>query len=141
MFRSRTRQFSRFDTMDSPMDMFNRFIGSHNMQHVFPSFNLWANDDGAVLTSELPGVNMDDLDITVSGKQVTVKGARKNAEQPAEGAQVVRQERMEGGFERSIQLPFNIEVGKVEAKLQNGVLEVTLPRAEIDKPRKITVNV
>ncbi len=139
MYRTRIRQLPHFDTMDSPLDLFNRFIGANSMQHVFPSFNLWADDDGAVLTSELPGVKIEDLDITVSGKQVSIKGSRKCMDEATEGGEVVRQERIEGSFERSIQLPYNVEVGKVEAKMTNGVLQVTLPRAEIDKPRKITV--
>ncbi len=139
MLRNMTRRQARREAMDSPFDLFNRFIGQPDFASEFPSINLWADDDGAVLTSELPGVDMKDLELTVSGKQITIKGSRATPDLEVSNAQLVRQERMEGNFERAVQLPFNIEAGKVTAKLQNGVLEIAIPRAEIDKPRKIAV--
>jgi HSP20 family protein len=104
----------------------------------FPAVNVWTNEDGAYLTAELPGVELKDMDISVVGEVLTLKG--EHAPEPLEeGAEVHRQERGCGSFNRSIQLPFPIDVNKVEARLDKGVLYVTLPRAEADKPRKITV--
>lgn len=114
-------------------------MGSANeMTSSFPAFNIWSNEDGAVLTSELPGVRMEDLDITVSGKEIAIKGARKADETP--GGRYVRHERTAGGFSRSFQLPFQIDSANVQAKLADGVLRIELPRAENDKPRKIAVS-
>ncbi len=141
MLRNLSRHHTRREALDSPFDLFNRFIGQHDVASEFPTINLWADDDGAILTSELPGVDMADLELTVSGKQITIKGCRSTPDLEVSNAQLVRQERVQGNFERAVQLPFNIEAGKVSAKLQNGVLEVSLPRAENDKPRKINVGV
>lgn len=139
MFWSRSNPIARRDTFDNQLDLFNRFLGGPGFQHSsFPAFNIWSDDDGAVITSELPGVDMQDLDITVSGNNITVKGSRSEGE-AENGSQRVRRERPSGTFERSFELGFQIDAAKVEAKMANGVLEISLPRAENDKPRKIGV--
>lgn len=142
MFWTRSNPMQRRSTLGNPMEMFDRFLHADPMAQSgpgFPAFNIWTDDEGAVLTSELPGVTIGDLEITVSGKYITLKGSRKVS--PDEGKmERIRRERPEGTFERTFQLPYAIESGKVEAKLANGVLEVTLPRAENDKPRKVMVN-
>lgn len=113
-------------------------MGNHpDTASSFPAFNIWSNEDGAVVTSEIPGVKMEDLDITVSGKDITISGSRK--EDDATDTRFVRHERPAGEFSRSFQLPFQIDSTKVNAKLANGVLQIDLPRAENDKPRKITI--
>lgn len=128
-------------TFGNQLDLFNRFFSNAGFSPAtaFPPFNIWADDDGAVITSELPGVRLEDLDITVSGKNVTVKGTR-GEEGCGEGDKRVRRERPAGAFERSLQLGFQADAGRVEAKLVNGVLEIRLPRAENDKPHKIIVS-
>lgn len=128
--------------MGNPMAMFNRFFGGScvpRAAHSAPAFNLWSDGGGSVLTSELPGVKLEDLDITVSGSVVTIKGARK--EESREKETHIRRERPQGQFERAFDLNYTIDAAKVEAKLSNGVLEISLPRAEAEKPRKITINV
>lgn len=126
-------------TCGKPMDLVDRIIGGALGSSVsaYPAFNVWADNEGATVTSELPGVTMDGLDVTVQGKVVTVKGSRANP--AAEDAGYLRRERRVGEFSRSFELPFQIDAGKVEAKLANGVLEISLPRAENDKPRKIAI--
>lgn len=142
MFMTRARSHSPRYTLGNPFELIDRFVGGrHNATAgSFPAFNVWANEEGAVLTSELPGVNLQDLDITASGKTISVKGARKEGMAEDENGRYLRRERPEGEFNRSIELPFQIDAAKVEAKLANGVLEIKLPRAESDKPRKIVVN-
>lgn len=112
-------------------------MGGETHTSSFPAFNIWSNDDGATLTSELPGVSMDDLDITVSGKEITIRGSRKA--DVDENTRFVRHERPSGEFTRSFRLPYQIDSAKVEAKLANGILRIELPRAENDKPRKISI--
>ena len=87
-------------------------------------------------TGEL--LDVDLLDITVTGpSQVTIKGERKPAE-PKDGT-AHRRERIFGSFVRTVTLPSVLDADKVEAKLENGVLKLTLPKHEAAKPRKITV--
>ncbi len=104
----------------------------------FPAINVWANQDGAVVTAELPGVNPEDIDITIVGQTLTISGSRE-PEDLGEDVKLHRQERGFGKFARSFELPFLIDDAKVEAMFEKGVLHLSLPRAEADKPRKITV--
>lgn len=101
-----------------------------------PPINVWTNEEGAFLQAELPGYSADDIDISVLGDSVTISGERKPTP-VAEGASFHRRERNVGRFSRTLQLPFRIESDKVHAKLAHGVLELMLPRAQADKPRKI----
>lgn len=104
----------------------------------FPAMNVWTNQDGALLTAELPGVNPETIDISVVGDTLTLSGSR-TPEQLQEGEQYHRRERGYGQFTRTFQLPFAVEAEKVDATFNKGVLQISLPRAEADKPRKIAV--
>ncbi len=104
----------------------------------FPAVNVWTGDDNAVVSAELAGVDLQDIEIAVEDDTLTMRGNRK-PDELEEGAMYHRQERRYGSFSRSIRVPFRVEAGKVEATLLNGVLTVTLPRAEDDKPRMIAV--
>jgi HSP20 family protein len=104
----------------------------------FPPVNLWSADDEVVLTAELPGVDPDKIDIAVLDDTVTLSGARV-AEDVPEGAIVHHRERGFGEFSRSFRLPFRIDAGGVDARYTNGVLEVKLPKAAEDRPRKVPV--
>ncbi len=104
----------------------------------FPMVNVWMDGDRAIITSELPGVLPTDVDISVAGKSVTLRGARAS-EDTCEGECRHRRERWSGSFTRSIELPYLVDQDKVEARFSKGVLELTLPRAEADKPRKIAI--
>jgi HSP20 family protein len=104
----------------------------------FPAINVWSGQDAAVLTVEVPGVEPNDLDISIVGESITLSGERKGAEL-AENERYHRRERGDGRFDRTLQLPFRIDPERVEATFSEGVLQITLPRAEEDKPKKITV--
>jgi HSP20 family protein len=104
----------------------------------YPALNVWTNDEGLKVTAEVPGVSPEDIDINVVGDMLTLSGTRKTDELD-ENARYHRQERGYGDFIRSLQLPFPVDVNKVEATFHNGLLMVAMPRAEEDKPRKITV--
>jgi HSP20 family protein len=104
----------------------------------YPSLNIWADEESVMVTAELPGVKAEDLDISVEGGSLTLSGVREPVELPDNG-QVHRHERSHGKFTRNINLPFEVEVDQVEASLKNGVLLLRLPRAEEDKPKKITI--
>jgi len=104
----------------------------------FPAINVWTNQDGAVLTAELPGVNPEDIDISAVGETLTLVGSRQ-PELLKENERYHRRERGYGKFTRTFQLPFPVETDKVEASFNKGILYINLPRAEADKPRKISV--
>lgn len=104
----------------------------------YPALNVWTNQEGALVTAELPGLEAKDVEIDVAGNTLTLSGKREVEDLP-ENARYHRRERGGGQFTRSIELPFPVQVEKVEARLEKGVLQITLPRAEEDKPRKITI--
>jgi len=118
----------------------NRLLGTSGERAVreYPAVNVWRGDADVVLTAELPGVKANDLEISVHENVVTLRGSC-NADTLAEGETYHRQERGSGSFVRSVQLPFEVDADKVEAKLDKGVLHLTLPRAEAQKPKKIAV--
>ena len=103
----------------------------------YPAMNVWVNNDGAVVTAELPGVDPADIDISVVQSTLTVSGNRQREEE--EGKSYHRRERSCGSFTRSFELPFEVEAEGVDATLEKGVLNITLPRAEADKPKKISI--
>jgi HSP20 family protein len=104
----------------------------------YPVMNVWSNEEGAVVTAELPGVEVENIDISVVGDTLTLSGSRQ-AEELNEGEKFHRRERGFGKFGRSFQLPFRVEVDKIEATFEKGVLHISLPRSEADKPKKIDV--
>ena len=103
----------------------------------WPALNTWEDADAAWVEAELPGMSMDDLEIYVSGDALTVAGERKIAD--PQGGQWHRRERAQGRFSRTVSLPWQIDADKVEAKLQDGVLTVRLPKCDNCKPKKVKV--
>ncbi len=104
----------------------------------YPAMNVWTNEEGAVITAELPGVNPEDIDISVVGDTLTLTGSRQ-PDELKEGEKYHRRERSYGRFTRTFELPYQVETDKVEALFEKGVLHISLPRAEVDKPKKISV--
>jgi HSP20 family protein len=104
----------------------------------YPAMNVWTGENSAILTAELPGVKAEDIDISVENELLTLRGSRQQNE-PEEGVTYHRRERRCGSFSRTFRLPFQVDADAVEATLENGMLNVVLPRAEADMPRKIAV--
>ena len=102
--------------------------------------DLIENKDEVIVKASVPGIKPDDLDITVTGDQLTVKGETKS-EEKIEEANYVRKERRYGAFSRSFSLPQTVDAGKVSAEYKHGVLTVRLPLREEAKPRQIRVEV
>lgn len=102
-----------------------------------PPMNVWEDNGSFYIEAELPGFSMEDVEVTVLDNEVTIMGERKPAE--AEGATYLRRERNSGTFTRTWTLPAEVQADRVDAKLTNGVLTVTLPKAEKAQPRKIQV--
>lgn len=104
----------------------------------YPAINVWAGENDMIVTSEIPGIDPKEIDISVKGDTLTVSGSR-TPEETKEGEVYHRRERGHGRFSRTIQLPFKVDAGKVGAKYEKGVLSIKLPRAEEDKPKKISI--
>lgn len=104
----------------------------------FPALNLWEEDDALHIEAELPGLDLADLEIFVTGRnEFTLKGERRPP--VVEKGMAHRQERGFGRFERTLTLPFAVNEEAVDARFENGVLRVRLPKHETAKPRKITI--
>ena len=105
---------------------------------VYPPLNAWSTPDGLVLEAEMPGVAAPDVEISVVGDELTLRGKVNTQELPA-GEVVLRRERPSGEFTRTLQLPFRANTGAVKATSQNGILRISIPRSEEEKPRKIAI--
>jgi HSP20 family protein len=100
--------------------------------------DMFETNDHLVVKASVPGVKPEDLDITVQGETLTIKGEAKEEREEQQGRYHFR-ERRQGSFSRTLTLPFPIQSDKVEASFENGVLTLTLPKAEQVRPRTIKV--
>jgi HSP20 family protein len=104
----------------------------------FPPIDAWIGEHGMRVRAQLPGYGTDDVEVSVVGDTLTLKGERKDDTQGESGS-FHRRERRTGRFVRTIQLPFAVDPDAVKAVSKNGVLELTLPRAQSERPRKIAI--
>jgi HSP20 family protein len=133
--------WSPFDELRTLQREMNRLFDGYESGTAlsrFPALNVWGNGENVVVTAELPGLEVEDLDISVVNNQLTIKGERK-ADKPAENAVCHRCERASGKFVRTVRLPFAVENDEVTAKYDNGVLSITMPRHEATKPKRIEI--
>jgi HSP20 family protein len=104
----------------------------------YPAVNIWEDADSVFVEAELPGLDLKDLEIYVTGgNQLTLKGERRQT--MPEQSTAHRQERGFGSFVRVLTLPFDVDPDKVEARFENGVLLIKLAKHAAAKPRKIPV--
>lgn len=102
-----------------------------------PPANLREDPDALYLELELPGLRLEDLEITTLGRQLTIRGERADPGDPPEA--YLRRERPVGGFARTLDLPYEIDRDGVQAVLEDGVLEIVLPKAAEARPKRIAV--
>ena len=105
---------------------------------VFPLTNLTEDKNNYYVRAELPGVKGDELDIQVTGSNLAISGERKIAAE--EEARYHRREREAGTFSRMIGLPGEVDTDKIGANLENGILTIVVSKAEIAKPKQISVS-
>jgi len=103
----------------------------------YPPLNVFRRGDDFVLISEVPGIDKSDLDVQVKGRTIRLSGA-KTIKYP-EKASLHRRERLTGRFDRSLTLPVEIDPEGVKAECRDGILALSLPRADRDKPRSIKI--
>jgi len=105
-----------------------------------PSLDLYEDKDNLVVRVELPGMKKADIDVSLHDGTLTVSGER-TLESPVKDTQTHRQERFYGRFQRAIALPVSIAQEQVKASYTDGILTVTLPKAEEAKPKQIEVSI
>ncbi len=103
-----------------------------------PALDLYQSNDNIVAVIELPGMRKEDIEISLHDGTLTISGERKR--ESANGEKAERTERYVGTFRRSITLPTRVDANKVNASYRDGILTVTLPKAEEVKPKQIQVS-
>jgi len=128
----------RMDRMFTDYERFYPYGMGLAMVEGMPRTNLYDNGDNFTVVAEVPGLAKDDLNVKIQGNYLEISGTRK-ADVP-EGYSVHRSERGTTGFSRSFTLPADVDGNKVDATLKNGILTLTLPKAEAAKAKQITIN-
>jgi len=123
---------------DSPLGELAR--SSRVLSGWTPALDLHEDKDQFVATIELPGMEKNDIDISLHDGSLSISGERKS-EQKVEKAEVYRAERFVGRFQRTVALPAPVAADKVKAQYKDGVLTITLPKTEEAKPKRIDVQV
>ena len=135
--------FSELERMRQQVDNFLSRVPDSGMPSlhagVFPSINLTEDKDHYYLRAELPGISAEDLDIQATGNNLSISGERK-IEVEKGNVRYHRKEREEGKFSRAISLPGDIDADGVSASLTNGILKVSVSKAEKAKPKQISIN-
>lgn len=149
MLTRRIARFPEFGIMPQFMPQMDRFVdtllagadaglAAPAVAPVFPAMNVFEDDQAVVVEAELPGFTMNNLEISVLGHDLTIAGNREWS--APEGSTVHRRERTGSArFSRSLRIGTPIDPDKITARLEAGVLTVTLPKAESAKPRKIQI--
>jgi HSP20 family protein len=118
-------------------DAFTRPLGTNGGSTV-PAIDLYQTDNEVVLKAALPGLKADDVQITVTNDVLTLRGEFKWEDRHEDATYHIREQHY-GSFERSIALPVDVQTNKAQADFQNGVLTITLPKAESVKPKTISI--
>ena len=126
-----------FQRMQEEMNQLFTWTGRPSA-HESPPLSVWVGEDRATIAVEVPGVDPKEIDISVSGEALTIKGNRSEYDLK-KNETYHRREREYGSFTRTVSLPFRVESDKVDAKFKNGILTISANRAEADRPKKIAV--
>jgi len=105
-----------------------------------PAIDMFERDDALVVRAELPGIKVEDVDISFIEDRLVIKGERRFEEEVKED-NFYRLEQRYGSFARAVQVPFKVKDDDVKATYKEGVLEVVLPKAEEEKPKQIKISV
>jgi HSP20 family protein len=127
------------DAMDRLFDdAFTRPLRMYDRDLSMPAVDMYQTDNEVVVKVAIPGVKADDVQINVTGEMLTIKGETREKEESRDKAYHIREQRW-GMFERAIALPTDVVADKSKAEFENGILTITLPKAEEVKPKTITI--
>src|SRR5689334_3014746 len=121
-------------------DSVARVLGDTGTRPWTPAVDIVVGENDLVLKADVPGINLNDIDIRLENGTLTIKGERK-FEAAANGRGYHRVERAYGTFARSFALPETVDTDKVSADYKDGVLTITVPKKEVAKPRSIKIEV
>jgi len=107
-------------------------------QYVTPDVNIYETKDGYILEAEMPGVSKEGLEVSLENNELTLIGRR--SDEVPKGAEIVFYETRPLNYRRIFELDPTVDTSKISAKMEQGILTLTLPKAEKVKPRKITIN-
>jgi HSP20 family protein len=124
------------DALDVAQDT-GYFEGATTNTGVYPPINIFEKGGDLVLVAELPGIKKEDLQLQVKGNSVRLAGER--VINYGENISYHRIERNSSKFDRTLKLPINVEADNVKAEYREGILVISLPRAEADKPKRIAI--
>lgn len=120
-------------------DMVNRFFNEPvSARPWYPAVDIAENENEIVLTADIPGVKMDDIELKVENGTLTISGSREFQKQEQKGG-YHRIERSYGSFHRAFTLPDSVDTDKIEASYEDGVLKITLPKKELAKPKTVKI--
>jgi HSP20 family protein len=105
----------------------------------YPLVNVWGDNEKVLVTAQIPGIDPEKVEVTVTGDLLSIVGERSRNEVP-ENTKIHRTERLLGKFSRTVRLPFPVDESLVKADYKDGVLSVVLPRLPEQKPKKIQIN-
>ncbi len=138
----RDRSRSGLARLHNEMDtLFNSFFGGLDfpqLESIWPALELTETADAVKVQAELPGCKIEDIDISVHGNNLVISGEKKQT-QEKKGEGYYQSERVYGSFRREIMLPTEVEAGKVDAAYKDGILSITVPKAERTKPVKVKI--
>jgi HSP20 family protein len=118
--------------------LFSDWLGlSTASRGAFPAVNVYQQDDDLVVIAEMPGVEKDEIDISIKRNQLRISG--KRSINYGDNVIVHRQDRKAGTFDRTFTLPLEIDADSVKAEYKDGLLTLHLPRAEKDRPKRVAV--
>ena len=106
----------------------------------FPAIDVVDSKDNLTVKAEVPGVSKDEIDVSIHGSTLVIKGEKKKEHEIKEKG-LERIERYYGSFYREVELPSEVDARNVKATYKNGVLEMTLPKKEESKPKQISIEV
>jgi HSP20 family protein len=134
--------YQELDRLQQQMDSLFQSVAGRGRQSgragVYPLVNISEDQEHIYVRAELPGVNPEDLDITIKEQHLVIRGERKIPTEE-KNANYHRRERESGFFRRVLRLPAQVDANKVEAACKDGVLTITLAKPEEVKPRQISV--
>lgn len=134
--------WAEFERIRQGLDELSRNYGdrspTQDSSNVYPALNIYEQTNKLVLTAEIPGVSPDDLDLSVEGETLTIKG--KRSEHPTDKPVSFHRREIEAGtFSRAVSLPVKVDLENLTARLVDGILTITLQKATQATPKKIQI--
>ncbi|MCX8057817.1 MAG: Hsp20/alpha crystallin family protein [Spirochaetes bacterium] len=132
--------FKELEDLKNEIDKFFNWDYDSPIKLNAPAIDIEQDENNFYIKADIPGLTKDDIEIELKDGMLTLRGEKK-VEKEEKKKECFRKERWEGKFERTISLPDYIDTEKAEATYNNGVLEITLPKKEEKKPKKLTLKI